>query len=145
MGRVSKRVLSKDFVKEIEEQLSFLISSLTDKDEINLFMSEFLSKEEKLMLGKRLILYMMLYKGMTDSQIHSALAMSRETIHWYRQTYENKSELFRKNIKKLIARERNKELWEKIDKILEPLYLAMEAKTNMRARARLAQGDFWNK
>lgn len=145
MGRVSKRVLSKDLVQEVEEQFSFLISSLTNKGEINLFMSEFLSKEEKLMLGKRLILYMMLYKGMTNSQIHNTLSMSRETIHWYRQTYESKSELFRKNIKKLIARERNKELWEKIDKILEPLYLAMEAKTNMRARAKLAQGDFWNK
>lgn len=145
MGRVSKRGVNKDLIEEVEEQLSFLISSLTNTGEINLFLSEFLTREEKLMLGKRLVLYMMLYKGMTDSQIQSALSMSRETIHWYRQVYENKTELFKKNINKLIAREKNKELWEKIDKILEPVYLAMQAKSNMKARARLTTGDFWNK
>lgn len=145
MGRVSKKGVNKELIKEVEEQLSFLISSLTNTDEINLFLSEFLTREEKLMLGKRLVLYMMLYKGMTDSQIHSALSMSRETIYWYRQVYENKTELFKKNINKLIAREKNKELWQKIEKILEPFYLAMEAKRNMKARARLATGDFWNR
>lgn len=143
MGRVSKRSLNKDLYQEVEEQLSFIVSSLTDKDEINLFLSEFLTKEEKIMLDKRLILYMMLYKGMSDSQIYASLAMSRETIHWYRQVYENKSELFKKNIKKLIQRDKNKEFWRKIDKLLEPFTLALEAKTNMKARAKLASGDFW--
>lgn len=143
MGRVSKRGINKELQKEVEEQLSFIISTLTDKDEINLFLSEFLTKEENTMLGKRLILYMMLYKGMSDSQIYVSLAMSRETIHWYRQIYESKSEIFKKNIKKLINREKSKELWKKIDKIFEPFTLALEVKTNMRARAKLASGDFW--
>lgn len=143
MGRVSKRGLNKDLQQEVEEQLSFIVSSLTDKDEINLFLSEFLTKEENTMLGKRLILYMMLYKGMSDSQIYTSLAMSRETIHWYRQIYESKSEIFKKNIKKLINREKSKELWRKIDKLLEPFAFALEAKTNMKARAKLASGDFW--
>lgn len=143
MGRVSKRTIDKDLKKEIEEQLSFIISSLTNKEEINLFLDEFLTKEEKIMLGKRLVLYMLLYKGLTNAKINSILGMSYETIRWYKQVFENKSGLFRKNIQKLINREKSKEFWKKIEKILEPVGLALQAKTNMKARAKLATGDFW--
>ncbi|GEM_PF-1077302 len=143
MGRVSKQILSKDIQEELEDQLSFIISSLTNRDEINLFLKEFLTKEEKTMLGKRLILYMLLYKGLTNTQIHNTLSMSYETIRWYKEIFENKSEPFRKNIDKLLKREKNKALWKKIEKILEPVALAFEAKRNMRARAKLASGEFW--
>lgn len=143
MGRVSKKIINKNLKKEVEEQLSFMISSMIDKGEINLFLDEFLTKEEKVMLGKRLILYMMLYKGLTSVQIQNTLSMSFETIRWYRHIFENKPMAFKKRIKKLIEREHNKQLWEKIEKLLEPVGLALQAKTNMRARAKLAQGDFW--
>lgn len=143
MGRVSKKPLNKDIEKEIEEHLSFIISSLTKKDEIEGFLKEFLTKEEKTMLGKRIVLYMLLYRGISSLHIHNTLSMSHETIHWYRQIYENKSDIFKKTIHKLIGREKTKELWRKIEKILEPVSLALEAKTNMKARAKLASGDFW--
>ena len=145
MGRVSKKVIDKKFLDQIEDQLSFLIESLNNRNGINEFMNEFLTREEKTMLGKRLILYMMLYKGMTSKQIHNSLGMSLETIHWYKQTYDGKSELFRKNIEKLIDRERTKEMWSEVERILEPVSLALDSKTNMRARAKLFSGDFWKK
>ena len=145
MGRVSKKVIDKKFLDQIEDQLSFLIESLNNRNGINEFMNEFLTREEKTMLGKRLILYMMLYKGMTSKQIHNSLGMSLETIHWYKQTYDGKSELFRKNIEKLIDRERAKEMWSEVERILEPVSLALDSKTNMRARAKLFSGDFWKK
>lgn len=143
MSRISKKVISKELQGNLEDQLAFIISSLTDKNEISVFLEEFLTKEEKIMLGKRLILYMLLYKGLSGSQINSILGMSYETIRWYKQIYNIKPEIFRKYIKKLISREKNKELWGKIEKILEPVALLAEAKTNMRARAKLASGDFW--
>lgn len=143
MGRVSKRVINKDLEKELEEQLAFIVSSLTDNNEISLFLTEFLTREEKIMLGKRLVLYMLLYKGLTNTEIYRTLSISRETVRWYRQVFEKKPEIFRKQIHKLISRERSKEFWQKVDKILEPFELAMKAKTDMKARARLAHGDFW--
>lgn len=143
MGRVSKRPLNKDIEKEVEEHLSFIISSLNKKDEIENFLNEFLTKEEKTMLGKRLVLYMLLYRGMSNTQMFNTLSMSHETIHWYKQIYENKSDIFKNTIQKLIGREKTKELWKKIEKILEPVSLALEARTNMKARAKLASGDFW--
>lgn len=145
MGRVSKKVIDKKLLDQLKDQFSFLIESLNKRDEINDFMNEFLTREEKIMLGKRLILYMMLYKGMTSKQIHNSLGMSLETIHWYKQTYDGKSELFRKNIEKLIGRERSKQMWVEIERILKPVSLALDSKTNMKARAKLFSGDFWKK
>lgn len=142
MTRISRRHTDKELLKESEEQLTSIIYSLTNKQEINGFLDEFLTKEEKVMLGKRLILYMLLYKGFTSSQIHDALSMSYETIRWYRHIYEMKPALFKQNIEKLIRREKAKELWSKIERALKPLSLALEAKSNMRARSKLLSGDY---
>lgn len=144
MGRVSRRAVNKDLGKEIEDQLSFIISSLTDKEEISVFMDEFFTKEEKTMLGKRLILYALLYKGLNNTQINAALSVSHETTRLYREFFEKKPEVFRKLLGRLIKREKSQELWKKIEKILEPFTLALNAKTNMKARAKLGSGDFWN-
>lgn len=143
MGRVSKRTINKDLENELGEQLSFIIYSLTDKEEINVFLNEFLTREEKLMLGKRLVLYMLLYKGLTNTQINSVLSISHETTRLYRELFGKKPEVFKKTVDRLIKREKTQELWKKIEKIFEPLALALEAKTNMRSRAKLASGDFW--
>lgn len=145
MGRVSKRKVNKDIEKELEEQLSFIIVSLTNKEEVNVFLDEFLTEEEKLMLGKRLILYMLLYKGLTNMQINNALSVSHETTRWYREIFEKKPEVFKKTLERLINREKSQELWKKIENILEPFTLALNAKTSMKARAKLASGDFWKK
>lgn len=143
MGRVSRRKVNKDLERDLEEQLSFIIVSLTNKEDVNVFLDEFLTEEEKLMLGKRLILYMLLYKGLTNTQINNALSVSHETTRWYRKIFEKKPEAFKKNLERLINREKSQELWEKIEKILEPFTLALNVKTNMKARAKLASGDFW--
>lgn len=143
MGRVSKRKINKDLERDLQEQLSFIVVSLTNKEEVNIFLDEFLTDEEKLMLGKRLILYMLLYKGLTNTQINNALSVSHETTRWYREIFERKPDAFKKTLERLIKREKSQELWKKIESILEPFSLALSAKTNMKARAKLASGDFW--
>ena len=143
MGRVSKRVIGDRLREEIDEQLSFTISSLVNKDEVGAFLNEFLTKEEKVMFGKRLVLYMFLQKGFSNTQVTSLLSMSHETVRWHREVSGNKSEAFIKIIERLMKRQSAKELWKKIEKILEPFKLALEAKNNMKARVKLAGGDFW--
>jgi len=138
MGRISKKIINQALQRQLEDQLSFIVSSLTDKNEIDTFLNEFLTKEEKIMLGKRLILCMLLEKGWTSSQIHVALSMSYETIRWYKTLFESKPEIFKETIRRLIKRENNKELWGKLDIILEPLTLIMKARNDMRARAKLS-------
>ena len=143
MGRVSKRKVDRDLEKDLQEQLSFIVVSLTNKDEVNVFLDEFLTEEEKIMLGKRLILYMLLYKGLTNTQINNALSVSHETTRWYREVFEKKPDVFKKTLERLIKREKTQELWRKIEKVLEPFKLALESKTNMKSRAELATGKSW--
>lgn len=144
MSRVSKKPLHKKMQQELEEQLLIIISSLTKKQQTNAFLDEFLTKEEKLMLGKRLILYMLLYKGWSNTDIHTILSTSYETIRWYKEVYENKSEEFKDMIQKLSKKEEGHTLLEKFEKILEPVALALQAKSSMKARAKLMNGDFWH-
>ncbi len=143
MGRVSKRKINKDLERSLEEQLSFIIVSLTSRNEVGVFLDEFLTREEKLMLGKRLILYMLLYKGLTNTQINNALSVSHETTRWYREIFDKKPEAFKKMLERLIKREKSQELWKKVEKVLEPFKLALESKTNMKSRAELATGKSW--
>lgn len=143
MGRVSKRTINTHLQQEVENQLSTFLASVNNKQEVAAFLREFLTPEEKIMLGKRLILFMMLHKNLTSAQIYSSLHFSYETVRWYRELFQTKSELFRKHIQRLITRERNKELWKKIEKAFEPLDLAFRARHDMKARAKLARGEFW--
>lgn len=142
MGRVSKKSINKDLQKQLEEQLSFIVLSLTNRSDIDIFLSEFLTKEEKIMLGKRLVLYMLLKKGFSSSDIHASLAMSYETIRWYKQIFDTKPIVFKKQLETLIRKEKSKDMWNRIEKILKPVEYALKAKTNMKARAKLMSRDY---
>ena len=51
MGRVSKRVINKDLERDLEDQLSFIISSLTDRREIAVFLDNPIALVQKLKDG----------------------------------------------------------------------------------------------
>lgn len=144
MPRASKIKLDKEKLKEIQEHFSFLISSLNDSNEIESFFDSFLTEEEKIMLTKRLVLFMMIKRGYPTNVIQSALNMSYETIRIYVEKLMSKNELFHKIIEKLIKRGKTKEFWEKLDRLFKPFEVILEAKTNMRARAKLmTPGENW--
>ncbi|MBI2442315.1 MAG: hypothetical protein HYV40_00210 [Candidatus Levybacteria bacterium] len=142
MGRVSKRKINVELQKELDEQLNTLIVSFSGKDEIHQFLGEFLTQEERTMLGKRLVLYMMLQKGFRSSEIQNSLSISLETVRSHKYLLENKRAPFIRKIQKLIKLEKNRQFWKKIEKAFEPLDLALRSKTDMRARAKFLQGAF---
>lgn len=145
MTRVSRSILPKDKIEEISQHFLYLISSLTDSGEIGNFINEFYTKEEKLMLSKRLILFMMLQRKYPPHVIQSTLHISYETVRTYTSHFENKNELFKKTISRLIRREESKEFWKKIDALLKPLELAMRAQNNMKARSQFISGQWTDK
>lgn len=143
MPRVSRSRLHEQRLKEIQDHFSYLISSLTDSNDIDDFFREFFTKEEKIMLAKRLVLYMMLKKEYSPSVIQAALHISYETVRSHANQIASKNAKFHAVIDRLIAREKTKEFFEKINSLLKPLDLALRAKTDMKARAKFASGD-WN-
>lgn len=140
MGRVSKSRLREKTLEEIAQHFFYLISSLTNSQEVENFLDGFFTKEEKIMLTKRLVLLMMIKRNYSPSTIQSTLRVSYETVRSYTNQLPLKNSLFHKTIDRLIGREKAQEFWKKIDQILKPLELALNAKTDMKARAKLATG-----
>lgn len=141
MSRVSKIKLNEEMQEEISEHFLYLIASLNNQKEIKSFFDEFLTKEEKVMLAKRLVLFMMLQKGYSSSFIQTALQVSYETVRSYSIQFAHKDSIFQQITNKLLTRKRTQQFWDKIEKSLKPLALFMKAKSNMSARAKFLSRD----
>lgn len=142
MPRASRIEVSKSIHEEMDTNFSSLLAILVSPDDIEQFLKTFLTFEEKTMLTKRLMLHLMLEKGYSSSDIASVLRMSRETIRVHKQIWSNGEDAYKVIINKIMKREKTNQLWQKIEKILKPLNVAIQARTDMKARAKLAQGDF---
>ncbi len=142
MPRTSKFRLDQKQLDEINSHLLFLISSLKNSGEAERFFGDFLTKEEKIMLSKRLVLFMMIKKGYGPSVIQSALHISYETVRTYQNQLSSKDKFFHETLDKLIKRQGTLSLFAKIDKLLKPIDLALKSKSNMQARAKFASGDW---
>lgn len=142
MPRVSRTKLHPRKIEEIREYFSFLIASLSNSSEIENFLDGFLTNEEKVMLSKRLVLLMMLQRGYSPLVIRSVLHLSHESIRIYANLLPTRNKLFGKTIERLIKREKTQEFWQKVDKLLKPLELALRSGADMKARAKLYQGDW---
>ncbi len=142
MPRTSRFRLEQKKFQEINSHLLLLISSLNKTDEIEKFLNGFLTKEEKIMLAKRLVLFMMLKKSYSPSVIQGTLHVSYETVRSYQNQLSSKDSDFQTIIDRLIKRDETKELFQKIDEVLKPLKLAFDSKRNMKSRAKFASGDW---
>lgn len=142
MPRASKKPLSRDIVEEITKHFSYLLSYLQQEREINVFLDEFLTKEETLMLVKRLVLLMMIKRGYAPSNIKSSLKVSYETIRSHTNLLIGKSTTFHSLLEKLITKDQSQEFWKKLDRLFKPLDLFLQSKSNMKARTKLLSGDF---
>jgi uncharacterized protein YerC len=142
MPRVSRKQLGIDIHNQLEDNFSFLISSLQNAKDIEDFFGDFFSSEEKTMLTKRLMLHCMLYAGYSTSQIHAVLGVSQETIRVHKHLFKNGGETYKKIIRKISDREKTKEFWSKVEEILKPVGLLLKSKSDMKARAKLLSGDY---
>lgn len=140
MPRASKKPVRKNLNQELNNYFASLISSLNKEEEIEQFFNDFLTSEEKTMLTKRLMLHLMLENGYKASQIESVLGMSRETIRVHGYIWSGGGVVYKRIINKIAGKEKTKRFWEKVDKVLKPLDLALRSKTDMKARAQFATG-----
>ena len=142
MPRASKKPVDKSLDQELREHYVDLISFLQKSSEVEGFFNQFLTKEEKVMLGKRLMLHLMLEKGYKPEQISPSLSISQETVRIHKFVWQNGSGVYKEILRKIAQKDKTKEFWRKIEEKLKPLDLAMRARHDMRARAKLASGDW---
>lgn len=144
MPRASRKPIKKDVGIELEEHFASLISSLQNAKDIKQFFQDFLTKEEKTMLTKRLMLHLMFENGYKPFQIETVLSMSRETIRVHGNIWSRGGVVYKQIISKIAKREKAKRFWEKVEKILKPIDLALRSKTDMKARAKFASGNWFD-
>lgn len=142
MTRISQYKLGEEASADIIDHFLSLITSLENHKESKNFFDNFFTNEEKTMLAKRLVLFMMLKKNYRPGIIQSALHVSYETVRTYSMQFTNKNDLFQQTIQKVLKREKSKLFWQKIEKALKPIELMLQAKSNMRARAKLLSSDY---
>jgi len=142
MPRVSKKSLNKEINSELKENFSSLISSLQNPKEIEQFLNDFLTKEENLMLAKRLMLHLLLDNKYKSLEIQSILGVSKETVRVHKVNWERGGETYKKIINKIANKRKVKLFLQAIEKKLRPLELALQSKTNMKARAKFLSGDY---
>ncbi len=144
MPRASRKPIKKTLNEELNSYFTSLISSLNRAEDIEQFFKDFLTLEEKKMLTKRLMLHLMLENKYKPSQIEAVLDMSRETIRVHGNIWSRGGIVYKKIIGKIAGKEKAKRFWEKVDKILKPIDLALRSKTDMKARAQFATGSWRN-
>lgn len=138
MPRASKRFLDKSVWDQIHKTLTKVISSY-NQAEMEKFLTEFLTKEEKIMLAKRLTLYVMLLAGYSDIEIKEVLKISFETIRSARRSLEAKSKRFREDLVSLADKPKKSGETNRLIKMLD---LALSAKSDIKSRAKLTSGDY---
>ena len=129
MPHISKYKLSKDQIDQLSQHIinaSFLIR---DRSDLNLFFGDLLTTTEKIMLGKRLLIAMMIERGRAYMDIRRMLGVSDPTIAIISEQLKKDGRGFRSAIKQLRRKE-------KIDAILERFGKALEA-LNRHPRIRL--------
>lgn len=144
MPRASRNPIKRAISQDLNDNFAFLISSLHNSKEIQQFFEDFLTREEKIMLTKRLMLHLMLENQYTITEIGSVLGISRETIRVHRNIWGRGGIIYKNIIRKIADREKTKEFWQKVERILKPLELVMSSRSDMKARAKLLSGELFD-
>lgn len=144
MPRVSRKVIKKEMLQELDDYFVSLISGLVNPNQIRYFLNDFLTLEEKVMLAKRLMVHLMLENGYGSSQIENVVGVSRETIRIHRSIWSRGGQAYKRIIGRISKKEKSKRFWQKVEKILTPLDLALRSGTDMRARAKIYSGNWFD-
>src|SRR3989344_5751408 len=106
MSQGSKYPLREEAYAQIESIFIDTIAKLTDKELVRSFLFDFLSPSEKIVLVKRLSIYILLGKGYKYEQIKAILHVSAPTIASASISYKYLGKGCREVISKLIRDER---------------------------------------
>ena len=108
MPHVSRYPLSGDLEKEIVNNLNVVLSSINKGEEMLFFLDSLLSSTEKIMLGKRIAIIILIDEGLKDSQISKMLHVTDITVAKMRLFNEVHGQGFKIALKKLEEQKRLK-------------------------------------
>lgn len=105
MARVSQRWLQPEVEDKIYQLLLECVTESKDKQSAGNFIDVLLTKTEKLMIGKRIAIALMLIKGHTPPEIDEKLKVTQTTVYTVKTWLEEKGKEYWKLLKKISDRD----------------------------------------
>ena len=118
MSQVSKRVLSKSIQERLFQNFWEIFAQIKKPKEVAIFLEDFLSPTEKVMLAKRLAIAILFSKGYDHRSISSLLKVSTSTVNNISIFLKNNSRGFKLLFRKYAQKESFKELIKELERTL---------------------------
>lgn len=118
MPQVSRRTMNKQVEEKILALFTEVISDLTKKEEIEVFLLDFLSPTERTMLAKRLGIALLLSRGYGYEDISDLLKVSWDTVGRVSLWLKRSGKGFEVAIQKILAKEQKREFLISLEKLL---------------------------
>lgn len=118
MAQVSKYPLKEEVYQKILESFFSTLAKIKTKKGIGEFLEDFLTPTERIVLAKRLAIYVMLAKGYDYETIRKVLHVSPPTIAAASNSYKYLQKGCHKVVKRLVKEEKMADFWlEVVEKI----------------------------
>lgn len=121
MTQVSKRLLRKEIEDRIYEVLMESIASVKSKHSVEQLLDDLLSPTEKLMLGKRMSVALLLMKKYNQREVADTLKVGLETVSRVSRAMQKGTGGYGALAAAIIRNEKLKEFLEKVDDTLANL------------------------
>jgi Trp operon repressor len=115
MTPVSRRSLPKESLKRIEGLLISELCRINQPEKFEPLIEALLTESERVMLAKRMAVFVMAENGISDTDIASSLNLTRVTTAKLRLTYQ----LAREQKSPVAETVQNKQLWETLKPMLK--------------------------
>lgn len=123
MPKVSQNPLSPETKREIASALIRTLARIDDETLLSRFLDDLLSPTEKVMLGKRLMVAVLLQKGYSYGAVCRVLKMSKTTVHLVQRELVKSGEGYHRIFDLFFRASRGQRIVEKIEQILDALTL----------------------
>lgn len=121
MAQVSKYPIAQDVYNYIFEIFFKTLADIKDPIKVKVFVEDFLTPTERIMLAKRLSIAVLLAKGYDYRSISKILRVSPSTIAAVNVFYKYAGTGYKNAVEKILAAEKREEFWNKLNDLLSDI------------------------
>src|SRR3989344_3428442 len=137
MSQVSKRILKPEIEERLFRNFWELFASIKSPKDIQLFLEDFLSPTEKVMLAKRIAISLLFSKGYDHRSISSLLKVSTSTVNNIARLLRTKGNGYKIIIQKYLQKESTKEFLQELERLIYRLQPGKHFLEEEQIKARL--------
>ena len=118
MPKLSRRSRSDHTIQRLSEEIIDAVSQMKNKEELSSFFNGLLTRTEKAMLGKRILIACFLRKGYSYANIERWLEVSQATVANVSERIHKDGEAFGLAMKRLERSRRFEEIMKRVERAL---------------------------